>query len=218
MTIGRRLRRARTTPGAQVGAWRNRATGAGGRACAAARPRPLSARRVLFRPPLPLIHRLEPDPRPHARLPQLRARNTNLARWRGHTQRYRALAVRYGGVLIKLGQFLSIRVDILPPEVTSELRGLQDEVPAETFDDVRAVIEAEFKRPLEEVYGWLSPEPAGRGLARAGAPGPAARRRRSRGKGAATAASSNWWKRTSRRCAWPPTGSSSTARQPPCRP
>ncbi len=86
-------------------------------------------------------------------------RATNLARWRAHAQRYRALAVRYGGVLIKLGQFLSIRVDMLPPEVTSELRGLQDEVPAETLEDVRAVIEGEFKRPVEEVYAWLSPTP-----------------------------------------------------------
>jgi predicted unusual protein kinase regulating ubiquinone biosynthesis (AarF/ABC1/UbiB family) len=86
-------------------------------------------------------------------------RVTNVARWQSHARRYRALAVRYGGVLIKLGQFLSIRVDVLPPEVTSELRGLQDEVPAEDLQDVRAVIESEFKRPVEEVYGWLSPTP-----------------------------------------------------------
>lgn len=81
---------------------------------------------------------------------------TNLPRWRSHSRRYRALAIRLGGVLIKLGQFLSIRVDILPPEVTAELRGLQDEVPAESIEDVRAVIEGEFKRPVEEVYAWLS--------------------------------------------------------------
>ena len=41
----------------------------------------------------------------------------------------------------------------------AELRGLQDEVPAETLEDVRAVIEGEFKRPVEEVYAWLSPTP-----------------------------------------------------------
>ncbi|MGQ9491261.1 MAG: ABC1 kinase family protein [Anaerolineae bacterium] len=58
-------------------------------------------------------------------------RRINLARWRTYARRFRHLAVQYGGVLIKLGQFLSIRVDILPAEVTSELRGLQDEVPAE---------------------------------------------------------------------------------------
>ncbi len=86
-------------------------------------------------------------------------RRTNLSRWRVHARRFRQLAVQYGGVLIKLGQFLSIRVDILPPEVTSELRGLQDEVPAESLDDIKAVIAAEFKRPVEQVFAWFSPQP-----------------------------------------------------------
>ena len=31
---------------------------------------------------------------------------------------YRALAIQMGGVLIKVGQFLSSRVDVLPPAVT----------------------------------------------------------------------------------------------------
>ncbi len=39
------------------------------------------------------------------------------------------LAIEMGGVMIKLGQFLSSRVDVLPIEVTQELQGLQDEVP-----------------------------------------------------------------------------------------
>lgn len=86
-------------------------------------------------------------------------RRTNLARWRAHARHFRKLAVHYGGVLIKLGQFLSIRVDILPPEVTTELRGLQDEVPAEALEDVKAVIAAEFKRPVDEIFVWFSPDP-----------------------------------------------------------
>jgi len=86
-------------------------------------------------------------------------RRTNTTRWRTHARRFRKLAVRYGGVLIKLGQFLSIRVDILPPEVTAELKGLQDEVPAEALDDIKAVVAGEFKRPVEEVFQWFSPEP-----------------------------------------------------------
>ncbi len=86
-------------------------------------------------------------------------RRTDMARWRTHARRFRRLAVRYGGVLIKLGQFLSIRVDILPPEVTAELKGLQDEVPAEATEDIRAVITGEFKRPVEEVFARFSAEP-----------------------------------------------------------
>jgi predicted unusual protein kinase regulating ubiquinone biosynthesis (AarF/ABC1/UbiB family) len=87
------------------------------------------------------------------------ARSSRIRRWRAHSQRYRSLAVEYGGVLIKLGQFLSIRVDILPSEVTAELRGLQDEVPSESFEDVRAVVEGEFKRPMGEVFALFNPVP-----------------------------------------------------------
>jgi len=57
----------------------------------------------------------------------IRASRTN--RLRKMARRFRALAVEMGGVLIKLGQFLSARVDVLPLEITEELAGLQDEVP-----------------------------------------------------------------------------------------
>lgn len=87
------------------------------------------------------------------------ARRTSLARWKIWARRFRGLAVANGGVLIKLGQFLSIRVDILPAEVTSELKELQDEVPSETLADIVALIAAEFGRPVEQVYDWFAPEP-----------------------------------------------------------
>ena len=58
-----------------------------------------------------------------------RFRRPPLVRYQAIARRYRALAGEMGGVLIKLGQFLSTRVDILPPEITRELAGLQDEVP-----------------------------------------------------------------------------------------
>jgi predicted unusual protein kinase regulating ubiquinone biosynthesis (AarF/ABC1/UbiB family) len=73
--------------------------------------------------------------------------------------RYRAMAIQMGGVLIKVGQFLSSRVDVLPREITSELAGLQDEVPAERFDDVRRVAETEFGMPLEEKYFEFNEKP-----------------------------------------------------------
>jgi predicted unusual protein kinase regulating ubiquinone biosynthesis (AarF/ABC1/UbiB family) len=88
-----------------------------------------------------------------------RVRRGSLARWQQVAQRYRRLAIRYGGVLIKLGQFLSIRVDVLPVEITAELAGLQDEVPAETPADIERVIAGEFDRPIAEVFAWFSPEP-----------------------------------------------------------
>lgn len=65
-------------------------------------------------------------------------------RWRRLSRRFRQLAVEMGGVLIKLGQFLSSRVDVLPPEITEELKGLQDEVPPEDTEDILQVVAEEL--------------------------------------------------------------------------
>ena len=78
-------------------------------------------------------------------------------RWQRVARRYRVLAVDLGGVLIKLGQFMSVRVDVLPPAVTSELAGLQDEVPAEPLDKIQTLIEAEYGQPLSHIFRWFSP-------------------------------------------------------------
>jgi predicted unusual protein kinase regulating ubiquinone biosynthesis (AarF/ABC1/UbiB family) len=80
-------------------------------------------------------------------------------RWQRIARRYRALAIDLGGLLIKLGQFLSIRVDVLPRTVTQELAGLQDEVPPERLADIQAVIEAEYGQPAARVCGWFAPQP-----------------------------------------------------------
>ena len=87
------------------------------------------------------------------------AERTALDRGRNVARRYRKLAIEMGGVLIKLGQFLSIRVDVLPPEITGELAGLQDEVPAVAYRDIAQVIADEFGRPLEQVFTWFAPAP-----------------------------------------------------------
>lgn len=88
-------------------------------------------------------------------------RTPPLPRWQKIARNFRLLAVDMGGVLIKLGQFLSVRVDILPPEVTRELAGLQDEVPPEKLEAVVAQIEADFGRPITQIFEWFSPEPVG---------------------------------------------------------
>jgi len=66
--------------------------------------------------------------------------------------RFRQLAIRLGGVMIKVGQFFSARVDVLPEEITRELAGLQDEVPAEDAAAIRQVVESEFGQPLQEKF------------------------------------------------------------------
>jgi predicted unusual protein kinase regulating ubiquinone biosynthesis (AarF/ABC1/UbiB family) len=85
-------------------------------------------------------------------------RTPPLPRWQKIARRYRLLAVEMGGVLIKLGQFLSIRVDILPPEVTGELAGLQDEIPPEPLAEIIAQIEEDFDCPISEIFDWFAPE------------------------------------------------------------
>ncbi|GMR11221.1 MAG: AarF/ABC1/UbiB kinase family protein [Anaerolineae bacterium] len=87
------------------------------------------------------------------------SRRTAPRRYRNTARRYRALAVRLGGVWIKVGQFLSARADVLPEYVTSELEHLQDEVPGEATEHMLAVVEAEFGEPATEIYARFDPEP-----------------------------------------------------------
>jgi len=80
-----------------------------------------------------------------------------VARLQRLARRFHALAVDLGGLMIKVGQFLSSRLDILPPEITKELEGLQDEVAPETFEAIRQQAEAELGMPLEQAYSSFEP-------------------------------------------------------------
>jgi predicted unusual protein kinase regulating ubiquinone biosynthesis (AarF/ABC1/UbiB family) len=86
-------------------------------------------------------------------------RKTRSERFRREAVRFRALAIRMGGVMIKVGQFLSSRLDVLPPEITDTLADLQDEVPAETFEDIRQLAEKELGASLAETFDWFDAEP-----------------------------------------------------------
>lgn len=81
------------------------------------------------------------------------------ARHRRRAIQFRETAVELGGVLIKLGQFLSARADVLPDEYIQELKALQDEVPGVAFAHIKAQVESEFGRPLDDVFLEFNPEP-----------------------------------------------------------
>ncbi|PZQ87643.1 MAG: ABC transporter [Leifsonia xyli] len=81
------------------------------------------------------------------------------ARLQKLARRFHGLAIELGGLMIKVGQFLSSRLDVLPPEITRELEGLQDEVAAESFESIRAHAEAELGIPLETAYASFDPVP-----------------------------------------------------------
>ncbi len=65
---------------------------------------------------------------------------------------FRQTALKLGVLMIKLGQFLSSRADLLPERALSVLAALQDEVPAEPFSHVLYLIEAELGKPITEIF------------------------------------------------------------------
>jgi predicted unusual protein kinase regulating ubiquinone biosynthesis (AarF/ABC1/UbiB family) len=87
------------------------------------------------------------------------AERSRSARMQRIARRFHALAVDLGGLMIKVGQFMSSRLDVLPPEITKELEGLQDEVPPVPFADIRAAAEAQLGMPLERAYAWFDETP-----------------------------------------------------------
>lgn len=87
------------------------------------------------------------------------AERTRTQRMLRFAQQFRVLAVELGGLMIKVGQFMSSRLDVLPPEITKELEGLQDEVPPVPFADIRPLAEAELGLPLDRVFAEIDPTP-----------------------------------------------------------
>ncbi|PVE19923.1 MULTISPECIES: ABC1 kinase family protein [unclassified Arthrobacter] len=87
------------------------------------------------------------------------AERTRTKRMLRFAQRFRVLAVDLGGLMIKVGQFLSSRLDVLPPEITAELEGLQDEVPPVPFRAIRVLAESELGAPLARVFASVEEAP-----------------------------------------------------------
>ena len=91
-------------------------------------------------PPHPAVRRARTSRRPGGSSSCCRASGSlaspsarATARMQRFARRFHVLAVDLGGLMIKVGQFMSSRLDVLPPEITNELEGLQDEVPAVPF-------------------------------------------------------------------------------------
>lgn len=87
------------------------------------------------------------------------ALRTRPGRMKRFARSFHVLAVELGGLMIKVGQFMSSRLDVLPPEITRELEGLQDEVPPVPFPRIRALAEAELGMPLERAYAGVEESP-----------------------------------------------------------
>ncbi|HEY2869965.1 MAG TPA: AarF/ABC1/UbiB kinase family protein, partial [Gaiellales bacterium] len=64
-----------------------------------------------------------------------------------------------GPTFVKFGQLLSTRPDIVPPEILSELRLLQDSVSPVPYADIEQVIAAELRSPIERLFVDFDPVP-----------------------------------------------------------
>ncbi|URZ02741.1 ABC1 kinase family protein [Clostridium felsineum] len=64
-----------------------------------------------------------------------------------------------GSTFIKIGQILSTRPDILPPDYIRELSKLQDDAPNDSFENMEKVFIEEFRKPLKDSFSYFNQKP-----------------------------------------------------------
>ncbi len=77
----------------------------------------------------------------------------------GISARLRVAAERLGPTYIKLCQIVSSGEGLFPAELVDEMKRCRDQVPAESWESVRAVVESELGRPLNEVFATFDTTP-----------------------------------------------------------
>lgn len=83
----------------------------------------------------------------------------------GHTrpQRVRLALQELGPTFIKMGQLLSTRPDLVPPDYIAELEKLQDQVAPAAVDKIVAEIESELGRPVQQIFARFDRTPIAAG-------------------------------------------------------
>jgi ubiquinone biosynthesis protein len=71
----------------------------------------------------------------------------------------RAMLEELGPTFVKFGQLLSMRPDILPPDIIAELRGLQDDVRPFSYEEAEAVIQADLGLSIDRLFLEFEPTP-----------------------------------------------------------
>jgi ubiquinone biosynthesis protein len=71
----------------------------------------------------------------------------------------RELLDELGPTFVKFGQLLSMRPDVLPPDIIAELRGLQDDVSPFPYEQAEEVVRAELGQPIERLFRDFDPVP-----------------------------------------------------------
>jgi ubiquinone biosynthesis protein len=74
---------------------------------------------------------------------------------------FRLRLQKLGPTYIKLGQILSLREDLLPKEITDELKNLLDRLPAVSYERFKQLIVESLDMPLNLMFRWIDPIPLG---------------------------------------------------------
>jgi ubiquinone biosynthesis protein len=74
-------------------------------------------------------------------------------------RRLREMLDELGPTFVKFGQLLSMRPDVLPPDIIAELRGLQDDVTPFPYEQVEEMMIAELGQPVERLFRDFDPVP-----------------------------------------------------------
>ncbi len=75
------------------------------------------------------------------------------------SRRLRLSIERLGPTYIKLAQIISSGEGLFPEELVSEFKKCRDQVPAQSFEVVRATIQEDFGAPLEEIFESFNETP-----------------------------------------------------------
>ncbi|OJY15745.1 MAG: hypothetical protein BGO98_24040 [Myxococcales bacterium 68-20] len=74
-------------------------------------------------------------------------------------ERIRLVIQDLGPSFIKLGQIMSTRNDLLPPDLIAELKKLQDDVPPVPFEEIKQVVESSLGASLDQVFVSFDEKP-----------------------------------------------------------
>ncbi len=92
-------------------------------------------------------------------LPERRARRALDALHERNARRFASTSAEQGGGMLKVGQLLSTRPDLLPEAWIAELARLQDAAPPVPFAAVRKRVEGDLGAPIGELFSEFEAEP-----------------------------------------------------------
>lgn len=94
---------------------------------------------------LPFFHRLKPT--------------RKISKKEEQAIRLRRAFEKLGPTFVKLGQLLSLRPDLVPPEYAHEFSKLQDQVQSFSYKDVKKIVEKDLGKPINKLFKSFNKKP-----------------------------------------------------------